>query len=153
MFGVLLGLTCFVTDVNIYECNCFGGGNVVKETEISQSEWIVLNVVWEKQPAPAKSIIEELAKSQEWSAATIRTFLHRLLKKGALQKEQTGNRYLYSAAIPKDQLIKQASHSFLDSVFGGKAAPLLCHFVQNSQLTPEEIEDLQEMLDRLEDPS
>ena len=126
---------------------------MVEGTEISQSEWIVLNVVWEHQPAAAKTIIEELSKSQEWSPATIRTFLHRLLKKGALQKEQTGNRYLYSSAIPQSRLVKEASRGFLSSVFGGKAAPLLCHFVKNSKLTPEEIDELQELLNKMEDRS
>ena len=58
---------------------------MVDRPEISTSEWQVMNVVWEKQPVTASTIIKQLAKSSDWSAATIRTFLHRLVKKGALE--------------------------------------------------------------------
>ena len=97
------------------------------DPEISTSEWQV---------------------TTHWTAATIRTFLHRLIKKGALKFEQDGNRYLYRAAIPRTATIKKASRSFLQSVFDGQSGPLISHFVKNGSLTSEEIEQLRELLDR-----
>ena len=106
-----------------------------------------MNVVWEKQPVTASTIIKQLAKSSDWSAATIRTFLHRLVKKGALDYEKDGNRYLYRAAVTKASTIKHASRSFLSSVFAGETAPLLTHFVKSSKLSPEEIDQLRKLLE------
>ena len=118
--------------------------------EISPAEWQVMNVVWEKQPVTAANVIKELAASNDWTAATVRTFLHRLVKKGALDYEQDGNRYLYRAAVSKAATIKQASRSFLSSVFGGESGPLLTHFVKSSKLSTEEIQVLREMLNEKE---
>ena len=106
-----------------------------------------MNVVWEKQPVTASTIIKHLAKSSDWSAATIRTFLHRLVKKGALDFEKDGNRYEYRAAVTKASTIKHASRSFLSSVFAGETAPLLTHFVKSSKLSPEEVSELRKLLE------
>ncbi len=115
--------------------------------EISTSEWQVMNVVWEKQPVTASTIIAKLASRNTWTAATVRTFLHRLVKKGALTFEQDGNRYLYRAAVTKSSTIKHASRSFVSSVFGGEAGPLLTHFVKSSKLSPDEIQELRDLLE------
>jgi len=120
---------------------------MVDRPEISTSEWQVMNVVWEEQPVTASTIIKRLAKSSKWSAATIRTFLHRLVKKGALDYEKDGNRYLYRAAVTKASTIKHASRSFLSSVFAGETAPLLTHFVKSSKLSLEEINKLRKLLE------
>ncbi|MFK7769424.1 MAG: BlaI/MecI/CopY family transcriptional regulator [Mariniblastus sp.] len=120
-------------------------------TEISLSEWQVMNAVWDGQPITAREIINLVGPANDWTPATVRTFLHRLVKKGALKTEEDGNRYLYSSAIPKSKTIKQASRSFLASVFSGETGPLLTHFVKTSQLSPEEIQQLRDLLEAQED--
>ncbi len=114
--------------------------------EISNAEWQVMNLVWENQPTTARDIIDQLCDQNDWSPATVRTFLHRLVKKGALRFEQDGNRYLYSAAVPRSQLVRRASRSFLRSVFDGESGPLLSHFVKSSRLSAEEIKELRRLL-------
>lgn len=121
---------------------------MVDRPEISNSEWLVMNVVWENQPVTANTIIQQLAEANHWTPATIRTFLHRLVKKGALKFDKDGNRYLYRAAVTKSATIKHASRSFLSSVFAGETAPLLTHFVKSGKLTEEEIEELRSLLEQ-----
>ena len=118
--------------------------------EISDAEWQVMNVVWEHQPVTASKVISELASVKSWSPATIRTFLHRLTKKGALNYQQESNRYLYSAAYRKSALVRQASASFLSSVFGGQTGPLLLHFAKSSKLSQDDIKALQKLLEEKE---
>ena len=115
--------------------------------KISSAEWQVMNVVWHDQPVTAREIIDQLASANNWTPATVRTFLHRLVKKGALSFEQDGNRYLYRAAVSKSTTIKHASRSFVSSVFGGETGPLLMHFVKSSKLTPDQIQELRDLLE------
>jgi len=109
-----------------------------------------MNIIWETQPTTASEIIKQLSTSSQWSPATIRTFLHRLVKKGALTYEEDGNRYLYKAAVTRGSTIKRASKSFLSSVFDGQSGPLLTHFVKASKLSPDEIQQLKELLEQKE---
>ena len=122
-------------------------------TAISDAEWQVMNVVWHDQPVEAQQVIDQLAAANNWSSATIKTMLHRLVKKQVLAFEQTGKRYLYRAAIGRSDCIRQASSSFLERVFGGAAAPALMHFVQTSSLTADEVAELRRLLDRKEGKS
>lgn len=121
------------------------------QPEISNSEWQVMNVVWELQPVTANTVIQKLATANDWTPATVRTFLHRLVKKGALTYEKDGNRYQYRAGVSKRATIKQASRSFLTSVFGGQSGPLLTHFVKSSKLSADEVKELRELLEK-QDP-
>lgn len=107
-----------------------------------------MNVIWDKQPVNAAAIIAELKTTKHWTAATIRTFLHRLVKKGALDFEIDGNRYVYRAAIRQTTTVKAASRSFLRSVFSGESGPLISHFVENSKLSETEINELRVLLER-----
>lgn len=117
---------------------------------ISDAEWQVMNVVWDRQPVMAHEIIQSLASSNDWSPATIRTFLHRLVKKGALSHVVDGNRYVYQAAHPRTTLVKRASKSFLESVFAGDTLPLIAHFVKSQRLSPEAIRQLRDLLNNKE---
>ncbi|NND98158.1 MAG: BlaI/MecI/CopY family transcriptional regulator [Pirellulaceae bacterium] len=115
--------------------------------QISDAEWTVMNLVWEIQPVDSATVIEQLAEKNSWSAATIKTMLHRLVKKGALKHEIDGKRYHYRAAVRRSDCVRRASRSFLDRVFCGDAAPALLHFVKTSKLSADEVAQLRELLD------
>ncbi len=115
--------------------------------QISDAEWVVMNLIWESQPVDARFVIDQLAESNDWSAATIKTMLHRLVKKGALTHQADGKRYLYRAKVRRSDCVRHASGSFLKRVFGGQAAPALLHFVKNSKLSADEVAQLRALLD------
>lgn len=115
--------------------------------QISDAEWLVMNLIWDEQPLGAKQVIARLSDANDWSPATIKTMLHRLVKKGALTFDSVGKSYLYRAQVRRSECVRQASRSFLQRVFAGQAAPALLHLVKTTQLTPDEVRQLQELLD------
>ncbi len=115
--------------------------------QLSDAEWIVMNLIWESQPTEASDVIAALGKDNEWSDATIKTMLHRLVKKGALSTEQIGKKYRYTAAVRRSACVRKASRSFLERVFGGDAAPALLHLVKTEKLSEDDLEQLRELLD------
>lgn len=87
--------------------------------KISDSELEVLNVIWNKKQATSIEIIEEL-KLKNWSNNTVRTFIKRLLGKGAIKKvNKVGKTYTYTAKINEDKYKSQALKHFIDTVFRG----------------------------------
>jgi len=119
---------------------------VAKAASISDAEWQVMNVIWQCQPVESRQVVDQLAKPNHWSAATIKTMLHRLVKKGVLAFDHDGKRYLYRAKARREDCVRKASRSFLDRVFGGSAAPALMHLVKNSKLTSDELAELRRLL-------
>ena len=118
--------------------------------QISDAEWIVMNLIWQSQPIDASQVVERLAKANGWSPATVKTMLHRLVKKGALSHRADGKKYLYRSNVRRNDCIRKASRSFLERVFGGEAAPALLHLVKSSKLSAEEVAELRALLDEKE---
>ncbi|HVU88453.1 MAG TPA: BlaI/MecI/CopY family transcriptional regulator [Pirellulales bacterium] len=117
---------------------------------ISDAEWQVMNVIWDHRPLAAQEVIAQLADHASWAPATVKTMLHRLVKKRVLTYELDGNRYVYRARARRTDCVKQASRSFLERVFGGESALLLAHFLRSAKLSHEEIAALRQMLDEQE---
>jgi BlaI family transcriptional regulator, penicillinase repressor len=117
---------------------------------ISDAEWQVMNVVWDNRPLTAQEVIAQLADLTSWAPPTVKTMLHRLVKKKVLTYEPQGNRYVYRARAKRSDCVKQVSRSFLERVFGGESALLLAHFLRSARLSPDEIAQLRQMLDEQE---
>ncbi|MEM9643917.1 MAG: BlaI/MecI/CopY family transcriptional regulator [Planctomycetota bacterium] len=114
---------------------------------LSDAEWIVMNLIWDSQPTEAKHVIAALGSENDWSDATVKTMLHRLVKKGALTAEPVGKKYRYTAAVQRSACVRKASRSFLQQVFGGDAVPALLHLVKTSTLSEDELTQLRELLE------
>ncbi|MDB6019135.1 MAG: transcriptional regulator [Pedosphaera sp.] len=114
--------------------------------KISESEWQVMSVVWEKAPVSASEIVEALARQKGWHSRTTRTLLDRLVKKKALKIKSEGKRYQYEPQISMKAAVRQESQSFLQRVFGGEPVPLLLHLVGEAKLSKQDIKKLKEML-------
>jgi BlaI family transcriptional regulator, penicillinase repressor len=125
----------------------------LSNVSISDAEWQVMNVVWSGQPLTAQEVIAKLANQADWAPPTVKTMLHRLVKKKVLTYESQGNRYVYRSRARRSDCVKQASRSFLERVFGGDSGPLLAHFLRSSKLSPEEIAQLRQILDKQESQS
>jgi BlaI family penicillinase repressor len=118
----------------------------MSQVSISDAEWQVMNAIWEGQPLTAHEVIEALAGEAEWAPATIKTMLHRLVKKGVLTYEAQGNRYVYRSRVLRADCVRQASRSFLERVFGGESSSLLAHFLRNANLSANDIAQLRQLL-------
>jgi len=96
----------------------------------------------------AGEVVDAVAAGQRWAPRTVKTLLNRLVQKNAVEVTVEGRRYLYRARVARDAVVRRESRSFLSRVFGGAVAPAVVHLLENSDLTPQEIEQLRQILDR-----
>jgi BlaI family penicillinase repressor len=117
--------------------------------DISESEWVIMEALWESSPQTASEVTKTLRSSMDWAENTVRTLLTRLVEKGALKTgENVSGTRTFIPAVKRESCVRAESQSFLDRIFGGAAKPLLVHFAQNSKLTAEEIKELKKLLDQ-----
>lgn len=114
---------------------------------ISEAEWSVMDVLWERSPLGSSEVVAELAPATGWSPKTVGTLLGRLVKKGYLGFEDQGGRYLYRPAVPRSEAVREESRSFVERVFGGDASSLLLHFARSAELSPEDLAELRRVLE------
>lgn len=115
---------------------------------ITEAECEVMKLLWEKEPLSSNEIISKLADEMQWSNQTIKTFLNRLHKKKAVRFEKVGRNYLYYPLVTYDQYVKTENRSFLNKVYNGSVGLLCAKFLQEESLSEQEIEELQQILER-----
>jgi len=118
-----------------------------KMPRISEAEWEVMKVLWERSPLTANDIVETLSGRTRWQRETIRTLINRLAQKGALNFEKQGRQHHYSPLVKEADCIKAETRSLLRRFGGGPIEPMLAAFVEERQLTPDQIERLRQILD------
>jgi BlaI family penicillinase repressor len=123
-----------------------------RSLQISDAEWDVMEPIWATGACTAADVIKQLRTTHDWNHSTIRTLLARLVEKGALAYDVDGARYIYRAAVSRQQCVRQEGRSFLEKAFGGDVAALLAHFVEESSLDRAQIDQLRQLLAKKKDP-
>jgi BlaI family penicillinase repressor len=117
-----------------------------KAIRITEAEWEVMAVVWDRAPVAASTVVEVLEDRKQWTLATVRTLLRRLVNKGALRQESEGKRYLYTPLISMAECARQESESFLDRVLGRAPSAAILHLVKRADLSGKDIRELRRIL-------
>jgi BlaI family transcriptional regulator, penicillinase repressor len=114
--------------------------------KISEAEWRVIKLLWEKSPRSANDIVKALEGHVPWNAQTIRTLINRLVQKGAIDFEKNGRAFLYSPLVNQSDIQRAETKTFVSRVFGGATKPLIAAFLEETDLTDDEIGELEQLL-------
>jgi BlaI family penicillinase repressor len=116
--------------------------------KIADSEWRVMQVLWERGSQTANDVVNALSSGVKWKPRTIKTLISRLVKKGAIKVTDEGYRYRYSAAVNESACIRSETKTFVRRVYKGAMTPVLAAFLEDADLSAQEIDELQEILDQ-----
>jgi len=119
-----------------------------KAPDISDAEWDVMKIVWDRGPLTSGQIVRELESERNWKPRTIKTLLARLVRKGAVAAKEDDGKFLYSAKVAREACVRRESRSFLSRVFNGDVAPALVHLLKDAKLSETEIQQLKSILER-----
>lgn len=114
--------------------------------KISEAEWEVMKLIWKTSPLTSEKIIESLSDKMNWSTQTIKTFITRLIKKGAIGFKKSGRVYNYYPLISENECIKSENETFLKKVYDGALGLLFTKFLEEENLSNDEIEELENLL-------
>lgn len=118
-------------------------------TDISESEWLVMEALWEQSPQTASEVAEAVRSPTGWADNTVRTLLTRLIAKGAVTRRPGASSVReFLPIVRREECVRAESQSFLARVFKGSAKPLLAHFAENARLSPDEVQELKRLLDQ-----
>ena len=115
---------------------------------IADSEWRVMQVLWEHGPQTANGVVSTLSGEVKWKPRTIKTLISRLVKKGAVKVTEEGYRYRYSAAVDESACVRSETKSFVRRVYQGAMKPALAAFIEDADLSDKEIDDIQKVLNQ-----
>ena len=120
-----------------------------KNLSISESEWKVMKILWEKPDLTLKEIAASLDET-DWSYTTIRTLVTRLMEKGAISADKSSsNNFRYYPAVSESECKLKEVNRFLSRVFDGSISMLVSTLTKDSNLTEEEQKELMNIIEKM----
>lgn len=116
---------------------------------ITEAEHAVMEALWERPHQTATEVCEAVCASRDWSLATVKTLLSRLVGKQVVAAVPDGRRYLYSPLIARDDYVGGESRRLLDRLFGGRAASLVAHLAETEALDQDDLAEIERLLREL----
>ncbi|WP_408006342.1 penicillinase repressor BlaI [Pseudalkalibacillus sp. A8] len=114
---------------------------------ISEAEWEVMNVLWNKAPLTANEVISSLQEQKDWKPKTVRTLLDRLTKKKVVGVNKNQKVYTFFPYYSQDECQRAEAQSFINRIYGGTVKSMLVQFIQEESLSEDDIKELRSILD------
>lgn len=116
--------------------------------ELTEAEWEIMSVVWEKEPCAAGTVQEALAKSRDWAYATVKITMDRMVKKGFLEISRIRNLQLFRSCISEVEAKRGEIRKMLKRGFGGALTPMLKFLIEHEGLSKQEAAQLREFVNK-----
>lgn len=115
---------------------------------ISESEWEIMNVLWDKSPQTANDIILSLQESTDWKPKTIRTLLDRLVQKDVVGVDKNLRVYTFYPLYTQEECQRAETESFINRIYGGTMKSMLVQFIHEDTLSDDDINELRTILNK-----
>ena len=116
----------------------------------TDAELELLRVLWERGSSTVRQVHEALPKSKSTGYTTTLKILQKMADKGLVTRDESQKSHIYEAAIEAEKTQRQLVRHLLKGAFGGSPARLVMQALSEEQATPEEMDEIRELLDELE---
>ena len=115
------------------------------------AELDVLACLWQLENATAAEIREHLSESRPMAHGSVLTLLKRLGARGMVSREKgpRGKAFVFRPTRRPEPTCRRILKDLADRVFGGNRVAMIASLLETGSPTPEELEELGELFDRL----
>jgi len=124
-----------------------------KNIKPSDSELLILQVLWQQGPRTVKEVNEQLSKDKSTGYTTTLKLMQIMHEKGLVTRTTEGAKgrsHIYHAAVKEAQVSRHLLNSFVERVFQGSVSKLVMRALGNTKTSKEEIEQIRTLLDKIE---
>ncbi len=118
--------------------------------ELTQAEWEIMKVVWDKQPCAAGTVQEAMAKSRDRAYSTVKTTMDRMAEKGFLQIERIRNLQLFRSCISDVDAKRGEFRKMLKRAFDGALTPMMQFLIEHEGLSKKQASQLRKLVNKAE---
>lgn len=119
----------------------------------TEGEFNILGVIWERKSATVREVYDQLRKRREIGYTTVLKLMQIMTEKGLLERDTSVRPQVFWAAIPQQQTQKMLLRDLLDRAFSGSPGSMVLQALSMRKSTPEELEEIRALLDKLEEKS
>ncbi|MBN1589079.1 MAG: BlaI/MecI/CopY family transcriptional regulator [Pirellulales bacterium] len=124
---------------------------MARRPALSKAEMEIARLLWELGEATVREVHEALPRRRKINFTTVQTYLRRLEAKGYARSELQGRTLVYTARVRPETVIRETVDDMVERLFDGQSLPLVQHLIEERGMDAMEINQLRELLDRLEE--
>lgn len=113
------------------------------------AELAILSVLWDHGPCTVREVHEHLKGDVGYT--TVLKFLQIMTEKALVKRDASNKAHIYTAARTQEETQGSLLHDLAARAFSGSASKLVMHALSSQRTSPEELEEIRKLLDRMED--
>jgi predicted transcriptional regulator len=118
--------------------------------DVTDAELAILQRLWEHGPANRRQLTDTLyPRGGPAHYTTVQKLLERLEAKGYVTSDRSQPVVTFAATVSRDELISRRLLDVADKLCEGSLTPLLTNLVRAKQLTPQQLQELHDLLNEL----
>ena len=116
--------------------------------KLSPANLEIMKIIWEKGEMTVSGVVEAInaKRRDKLRRSTIQVQMRRLEEYGWLKHRKIGRTFYYSTVHEKQKTRKDILTDIKNRVFGGSRAELVKCLLEDSNVTPEDIKELRDLL-------
>jgi predicted transcriptional regulator len=120
---------------------------------LTPAEFKIMSALWEAKELTITGILNYVnaAHGRKLKRATIQVQVNRLEEKGWLTHREDGHKFIFSSTTPRQEASAAIAHDIGERIFSGSCVELVKAFFRNSKVSPEEIKQLRDLIDKYEE--
>jgi BlaI family penicillinase repressor len=116
--------------------------------QLTEAEWEIMKVVWQKQPCAAGTVQEMLAEKSNRAYSTVKTTMDRMVEKGFLEIEKIRNLQLFHSCITEVDARRGEFRRMLKRAFDGALTPMMQFLIEHEGLSKDEASQLRKLVNK-----
>ncbi len=109
---------------------------------LSNSEWHIMENLWEKAPKTATQLIKAMESETGWAKSTTKTVLKRMEQKGYIAYREGVKAREYYPLLKRDEVVESETSNFINRLYNGSLGLMINTLVKKQDIPDEEMEEL-----------
>jgi BlaI family transcriptional regulator, penicillinase repressor len=105
----------------------------------------IMRVLWESGAATVADVQERLGRKR-LAYTTVATMLRKMEERGLVDHLEEGRRFLYRAVVSMNEVTRSMAGDLVDRLFDGSLADAVSHLLESRDVSREELERLEQMI-------
>ena len=107
----------------------------------------VLQLLWQRGPCTVRQVLDELNRVRPRAYTSVMSLLNVMVDKKLLRRKPHGRAFLYSPRVEEQSTLREMVGDLVERAFGGSAELLVAHALEQTDPSPEELDQMRRMID------
>lgn len=117
-----------------------------KIISLSNSEWHIMENLWEESPKTATQLIKAMEDETGWAKSTTKTVLKRMEQKGCIAYKEGEKAREYYPLLKRDEVVESETSSFINRIYNGSLGLMVNTLVKKQEISDQEMEELYQII-------